>query len=331
VESPSQPGGVTSVASEPLDDYTDFYKLWCGSIKWLKKGRKGSRLEMEMPRFFLVVQLAPRSAFPSCPANVPTHEHSPNGSDCIAVAYMHHLDRQQRKLRIEAVANGFTLGREYYLFHEEPLCVEAWRETGGSRFAGEWWRTVMQGSLDAILDRAHPGKREKPCRIWPNIEDPPNSGLMQTLSDELDEYISFERIWVEWLDMLKYPNSKGGPIKDVKLTILSELEFSILQVVDGDKAYDVCGVENKPGRLVHDFRRVHYHQQARAFYIEHFLDGHEVPRRYWIRFWETPLRVCSWGETSGKRNASEEFAQQVERMVNSALQDEQAPEPASAP
>uniref|UniRef100_A0A7S1QWC1 Uncharacterized protein n=1 Tax=Alexandrium catenella TaxID=2925 RepID=A0A7S1QWC1_ALECA len=317
VESPGWQGKL-SVVSEPLDEHADFYKLWMGMIKWMKNGRKWSKLEMELPRFFLVAQLAPRSLFPATPASVPRHELSPQSQDCVAIARMHHLDRQQRNIRVEASTNGHIVEREYYVFHEAPLCVEAWRETPGTRFAGEWLRAVTMATLEIILTRAHPGERD-PCWIYPNVEDPPNSGLMSVISDPLDKLIDFERIWIEWLDLLKYPNSKGGPVKDVKLRIMSEMEFTVLQLVDGAQAEKLHISENKPGTVVRDFKKVHYHKEARAIYVEHLLEGAETPKRYWIRFWDKPLRVQSWGETPGKRDAGEEFGAHLERVVNSAL------------
>jgi len=321
VESACRPGS-TSVVSEPLDEHTDFVELWMGVIKWMKKGRDKphmSKLEVELQKLFILAQLAPRSTYPATPHNIPTHELSPAGQDMVAFHFVHFPERQMKEIRCEVMCSGHCVARQYFLFHDAPLCLEAWAESAGQRYAGELLRQIVSTTLARILARAHPGEIEAP-KTFCNIEDPPNSGLMTVLTEPLDRYISFERLWTEWLDLLKYPNTKGGPVKNIRLDVHTERDFTLLQVADGAKAESLWLGENRPGQEVRDLKKVHANIEVRSIYVEHFLEKEDTPRRYWIKFTGgQELRIQAWAESAGRRHSGEIFAKYVENMLDAVL------------
>jgi len=321
IESPSRPG-KTSVVSEPLDEHIDFYRLWLGVVKWMKTGRETperSKLAVEMQKFFILGQLAPRAAFPSVPSRVPKHKLSPPGEEWIEIAVLHWLDRPNRTIRTEVTCQGHVVGREYFIFHEDPLCLEAWGEQPGQRFAGEWLRRVIQVSVDIIVTRAHPDGHD-PIATYPNCEDPPDSGLMSVITSGMDAYLNLDRIWIEWLDLLKYP-SRGHGVKATKLTIESDTDFTISQVVEGSKA-ETLGVGENMAQDVFESKRVSASTESQSIYIEQFTNQGETPKRIWVRFHQFPLRVQAWAETPGKRASGEIFAGYMEKMLNAVLADE---------
>jgi len=306
--------GRKSVVSVPLSDYADFTQLWISIVKWMKAGRTEpgkSKMVYSTSGLFIVKQMSKRSAFPRVDPRVP-------GGEDIEIDIITWTNKALKRMRSEVVCHGHVIGREGFYIHEEPLCLEAWGEMPGLRVAGESLCKLIESVMETILQRAKPDvDSQTKIVMHPNIEQPPDSGLFYAVSDPFPEWLTFERVWVEWLDLLKYQPPHEG-IKSVKLIVHEEHEFTIKRTVDGRRAAELGAGENRL-EDVDDYKRVYATPSSRALFIEHTTNAGETPLRYWITFPADPLHIKTWSERTGARGSGEIFAGYMEAMLNSFL------------
>jgi len=80
--------------------------------------------------------------------------------------------------------------------------------------------------LDSILKKA--GSKVTSVKVQQGVASPTNAAFKSAVSEPLDQYLSYERLWAEMIDLLQYPQSTAEN-KYSTPVVINETEFEVKQ------------------------------------------------------------------------------------------------------
>jgi len=166
--------------------------------------------------------------------------------------------------------------RKIYQIRENPLMLEAWGIYPGPMYLSAEMRTAMCETLQTIWKRLDI-VRDRPVPSARTTQSKFRGHELCIMSDPIGEYLDFERLWAEWLDVIKYP--AGSRLDDVET--INDSQFNITaKICPGD-----------PGEVVEQQFRFFLDKRSGRVRAEM---GDPVTVMMWTVIHRDPLQVEMW-------------------------------------
>lgn len=298
--------GLISAVSDPIEE-VDAIQFWYALLQVYRHPpvipgvgflRKAT-LEEIRPNGFTVKQVLDGELMDQLGKGEGTGEN-------VVITYVHRTNKEKRSIKtVTYWKTGKVRTRNFCLLHENPLRMESWYETPGDPMPDTDVRARVQWILNLIIQRNSADAQKDSQEV--ELESRTlASGEERLFSEPLDGHVSFEHLWDEWVDMIKY-HPKDDVVKSSEVCVLSDTEFVVVQELSGSIA-DAKGRSRGNGEDVQVIQQVLLEKDHQQICIEewqamHLYELGHIPKRLWVRFQREPLHVECWGELPGERKA----------------------------
>jgi len=241
-----------------------------------------------------------------------------DGSE-VSLIFRHRIYKDRRYVVsvISEEWSGKVRSRNYVQLHQNPLIVEGWHVTAGDPLEQQDASARMRRVLDVILRRTGIDADIQLNLEYDDKEEP------RIVTDPLDEHMAFERLWDEWVDVVKYHTSQDRTVKSTDVVPQLADEFLITHTFSREDA--------DPNSKKEDSRsivRVILDEEARRIHIEEWEDSLDyardvIPLRLWYTFspQDKPLTVTLTTELPGERKADWLTQALIQNIVDCIIKD----------
>lgn len=315
--------GLVSAVSDPIED-VDILQFWYALVRIYKHPpiipgmgflRKAT-LDKVIQGGFQVTQVLDGELMDQIGKGTGDGQH-------VEITYVHRTNKEQRTIRtVSYWKSGKVRTRNFVMLHASPLRLEAWYEVPGPPLPPSAARDRVQWILDLILKRTSPSTEEAPQVHF--LLPKEGSSDEHIISEPLDGYVSFERLWDEWVDTVKY-HPKDKLIMSSELLVTSDTEFVVVQSWSG-KTADKKGKGRGTGKDVESVQQVTLRKEEGEVHVQEWRDLQlyeigDVPERFWMKFHRAPLCVECWGEMQGERKADSFTQATMQAIVDMIIAD----------
>jgi len=298
--------GLISAVSDPIED-VDAMQFWFALLQVYRHPPvipgvgflRRATLEDVRPNGFTVKQVLDGELLDQIGKGEGTGEN-------VEITYVHQTNKEDRSIKtVTYWKSGKVRSRNYVLLHHDPLRMESWYEIPGDPMPEDDVRARVQWVLTLIVQRNSTEALKDETEVRFESHSSP-SGEERLFSERLDGHVTFDQLWEEWVDLVKY-RPKDQVIKSSEVCVVSESEFVVVQELA--RAFpDTPGERSGNGEDSQIVQQVYLRKELNEICIEEWRDmsSHErghIPTRLWVHFHRDPLQVECWGELPGERKA----------------------------
>merc|ERR1711920_313773 len=106
-----------------------------------------------------------------------------------------------------------------------------WGESPGERKHGPVKAAMVKTLLETLVKKVNP--QAAPVKVNHGVESPTVAGLKSVISEAMDDVVTYDKLWKEFVHLLKNPIQEEGGVKESKCSGTSDSEFTRGEVDPG--------------------------------------------------------------------------------------------------
>ncbi|CAK0867113.1 unnamed protein product [Prorocentrum cordatum] len=286
-----------SAVSEPLDTHISYERLWAELIDLLQYPQSTAENKYSPPVVIGDNEFEVKQ------------ESKASGESTLR----HFINKPVGEVRIETCGKaGRVRDRNWVVLHKNPLRMELWGESPGERKHGPGKSAMVQNFLDALVKQANPQAAQ--VKVNHGVESPTIVGLKSVMSEPMDHVATFDKLWKEFVQLLKHPGQYEDGVKESKVSGTSDSEFTVTQVLSPKplKETSVYKVNKATGSI----------------YAETSSPDGRLQEKHWTVIHKEPLVIECWSENQIARKFGPARRQPMQGLVDNIMKRVAPSEPA---